>query len=319
MTKIPVLDHDAVLTAVSTGEAIERVREGFVNFARGEWQMPAKLYLPSPPNGDFRAMPVRGEGLAMLKWITSFPGNPRRGLPTVTGIVMISDAVTGEPVALLDARAVTALRTGAVAAVATQELARENATSVGLIGCGLHGAWVGRCLADSEYGPGVCFDPDPDAAGGVAAELGWEVGDLAEALACDIVCTVTPGHEPVVRAEALAAGRHLNLLGADGPGKAEAEVAAVERVRAEGRLFCDEWGQASHGGELTGAVAAGLVGPEDVTELGAVCAGLAPGRNGDREITLFDSTGLAIQDLAIAIGALESLRAGAVKPQTISL
>jgi alanine dehydrogenase len=319
MTKIPVLDHDTVLAAVSTREAIERVREGFVNFARGEWQMPAKLYLPSPPNGDFRAMPVRGEGLAMLKWITSFPGNPRRGLPTVTGIVMISDAVTGEPVALLDARAVTALRTGAVAAVATQELARENATSVGLIGCGLHGAWVGRCLADSEYGPGVCFDPDPDAAGAVAAELGWEVGDLGEALACDVVCTVTPGHEPVVRAEALAAGRHLNLLGADGPGKAEAEIAAVERVRAEGRLFCDEWGQASHGGELTGAVAAGLVGPEEVTELGAVCAGLAHGRDGDEQITLFDSTGLAIQDLAIAIGALESLRAGAVKPQTISL
>src|SRR6185436_5679270 len=115
MGKIPVLDHDAVLAAVSTQEAIDRVRDGFISFARGEWQMPAKLYLPSPPNGDFRAMPVRGEGLAILKWITSFPGNPRRDLPTVTGIVMISDAVTGEPVALLDARAVTALRTGAVA------------------------------------------------------------------------------------------------------------------------------------------------------------------------------------------------------------
>src|SRR4051794_15782324 len=70
MTKIPVLDHDTVLAAVSTGEAVERVREAFTSFARGEWQMPAKLYLPSLPNGDFRAMPVRGEGLAMLKWIT---------------------------------------------------------------------------------------------------------------------------------------------------------------------------------------------------------------------------------------------------------
>jgi alanine dehydrogenase len=319
MGKIPVLDHDAVLAAVSTQEAIDRVRDGFISFARGEWQMPAKLYLPSPPNGDFRAMPVRGEGLAILKWITSFPGNPRRGLPTVTGILLVSDADTGEPVALLDARAVTALRTGAVAAVATQELAREDAGTVGLIGCGLHGAWVGRCLADSEYGPGVCFDPDPDAAGRVAAELGWEVGDLGEALGCDVVCTITPGHEPVVTASALSPGRHLNLLGADGPGKAEAEVAAVERVLAEGRLFCDEWSQASHGGELTGAVAAGRVARDDVTELGPVCAGLAAGRGGDDEITLFDSTGLAIQDLAIAIGALESLRAGAVKPQTISL
>jgi alanine dehydrogenase len=319
MPTIPVLDHDAVLAAVSTREAIDRVREGFVSFARGEWQMPAKLYLPSPPNGDFRAMPVRGDGLAMLKWITSFPGNPRRGLPTVTGIVMVSDADDGEPVALLDARAVTALRTGAAAAVATQELAREDARTVGLIGCGLHGLWVGRCMADAEYGPGVCFDPDPDAAGAAAAEVGWEVGELDEALGCDIVCTVTPGFEPVVRAGALRPGLHLNLLGADGPGKAEAEVAAIERARTEGRLFCDEWAQATHGGELTGAVAAGSVRRDDVQELGAVCAGLAPGRGADAEITLFDSTGLAIQDLAIALGALESLRVGAVKAQTIVL
>jgi alanine dehydrogenase len=319
MTTLPVLDHDAVLTAVSPREAIERVRDAFVSFARGEWEMPPKIYLPSPPNGDFRAMPVRGEGLAILKWITSFPGNPRRGLPTVTGLVAVSDADNGQPLALLDARAVTALRTGAAAAVATQELAREDALSVGLVGCGLHGLWVGRCMADAEYGPGFCFDPDPDAAGLVAAELGWEVGALEEALACDVVCTVTPGNEPVVRANALRPGQHLNLLGADGPGKAEAEVAAIERALRDGRLFCDEWEQASHGGELTGAASAGKVRREDVTELGAVCAGLQPGRKEDAEITLFDSTGLAIQDLAIVIGALESLRAGAVKPQTVSL
>jgi alanine dehydrogenase len=319
MTTIPVLDHDTVLTAVSPREAIDRVRDAFVSFARGEWEMPPKIYLPSPPNGDFRAMPVRGEGLAILKWITSFPGNPRRGLPTVTGLVAVSDADNGQPLALLDARAVTALRTGAAAAVATQELAREDARSVGLVGCGLHGLWVGRCMADAEYGPGLCFDPDPDAAGLVAAELGWEVGALEEALACDVVCTVTPGNEPVVRANALRLGQHLNLLGADGPGKAEAEVAAIERALRDGRLFCDEWEQASHGGELTGAASAGKVRREEVTELGEVCAGLQPGRTEDAEITLFDSTGLAIQDLAIVIGALESLRAGAVKPQTVSL
>jgi alanine dehydrogenase len=319
MPELPVFDHDAVLRAVSPLEAIERVRDAFVEYAHGSWQMPPKTYLDAPPNGDFRAMPARGGGLAILKWVTSFPGNPRRGLPTVTGVVMVSDAENGEPVAMLDARAVTALRTGAAAAVATQELAREDARSVGLVGCGLHGHWVGRCMADAEYGPGVCFDPDPDAAGAAAAELGWEVGDLPEALSCDVVCTITPGYEPVVRATSLRAGMHLNLLGADGPGKAEAEVAAIERVRAEGRLFCDEWAQASHGGELTGAVAAGSVNRDDVTEIGAVCAGLAPGRQSDAQITLFDSTGLAIQDLAIALGALEALRAGAVKPQTISL
>jgi ornithine cyclodeaminase/alanine dehydrogenase-like protein (mu-crystallin family) len=314
-----VLDHDAVLRAVSPVEATDRVRDAFVSFARGEWQMPPKVYLASPPGGDFRAMPARGEGLAILKWITSFPGNPRHGLPTVTGVVLVSDASNGEPVAMLDARAVTALRTGAAAAVATQEVAREDASTVGLVGCGLHGMWVGRCMADAEYGPGVCFDPDPEAAGAAAADLGWEVGDLGEALACDVVCTVTPGHEPVVRPEVLRPGQHLNLLGADGPGKAEAEVAAIARVLAEGRLFCDEWHQASNGGELTGAVAEGVIGPDDVVEVGAVCAGLAAGRGSDEEITLFDSTGLAIQDLAIVLGALEALRAGVVRPQKISL
>ena len=307
------------MAAVSPAEAIERVRDGFVSYARGEWQMPPKVYLPSPPGGDFRAMPVRGDGLAVLKWITSFPGNPRQGLPTVTGVVLVSDADNGEPVAMLDARAVTALRTGAAAAVATQELGREDGSSVGLIGCGLHGMWVGRCMSDAEFGPGVCFDPDPEAAGEAAAEFGWEVGDLPEALACDVVCTVTPGHEPVIAAGSLRPGQHLNVLGADGPGKAEAEVEAIRRIAAEGRIFCDEWQQASHGGELTTAVAQGFVGPDDVTDLGAVCAGLAAGRKSPDEITLFDSTGLAIQDLAIVLGALEAIEAGVVKPPTVDL
>jgi alanine dehydrogenase len=319
MTRLSVLDHDSVLAAVSAGEAIERVRDGFVSFARGEWEMPSKIYLRAPPSGDFRAMPVRGEGIAALKWVTSFPANPLRGLPTVTGVVLVSDAETGEPLSLLDARAVTALRTGAAAAVAAQELGAEDAATVGLVGCGLHGVWVGRCMLEAEYGPGICFDPDPDAAGRVASELDWDVGELEEALGCDVVCTVTPGTDPVVSEDHLRPGQHLNLMGADGPGKAEATLGAIERIRASGRLFCDEWMQASHGGELTGAVSEGLIGRQDVTELGFVCAGLAEGRRGPDEITLFDSTGLAIQDLAIALGALEALHAGIVKAQTITL
>ena len=123
--------------------------------------MPAKVYVQSPPFGDFRAMPARGGGLALLKWITSFPGNPARGLPTVMGVICLSDAETGAPLMLLDARAVTALRTGAVAAVASQALAAEDAASVGIIGCGLHGAWTARCLvaagqAQLEWAMGLC-------------------------------------------------------------------------------------------------------------------------------------------------------------------
>ena len=309
MADTPVYDRNAVFAAVDPAEAIERVRQGFVEYASGEWSMPPKVYL-DVPNGDFRAMPARGGGIAILKWATSFPGNPARGMPVVQGAICVSDSDTGELLALVDVRSVTALRTGAVAAVAAQELAREDARRVGIVGCGEHGSWAARCLAAAEYGPGVCFDPSPEAAGALAGELGWEAGSREDALACDVVTCVTPGSEPVVRAADLHPGLHLNMLGADGPGKAEAEIEAVERAR----LFCDEWTQASHGGELTGAVEAGRVTREQVTDLGRVVTGAAQGRTGDDEVTLFDSTGLAIQDVAICLAVLEAGQAGVVKP-----
>jgi alanine dehydrogenase len=314
MAELPVLDHDAVLAAVSPAEAIERVREAFVAHHRGEWEMPAKVYLDSPPHGDFRAMPARGGGLALLKWVTSFPGNPARGLPTVTGIVCLSDAENGEPLMLLDARSVTALRTGAVAAVAAAALAREGARRAGIVGCGLHGTWAGRCLAAAGWEEGVCHDPDEAAAERLAGELGWEAGSRQAALAGDAVACVTPGHVHVVEAGNLHPGLHLSMLGADGPGKAEATPAAV----ASCALFCDEWEQASHGGELTGAVEAGLVRRDQVMDLGAVLAGDAPGRPGPEAVTLFDSTGLAIQDLAVAGAAYSAWRDGRVRAQSVS-
>jgi ornithine cyclodeaminase/alanine dehydrogenase-like protein (mu-crystallin family) len=314
--ELAVLGHDAVLAAVSARDAIDQVREAFVAHHRGEWVMPSKVYLESPPHGDFRAMPARGGDFAMLKWISSFPGNPAaHGLPTVMGVVCLSDARTSAPLMLLDAAAVTALRTGAVAAVAARALAREGAASVGVIGCGLHGAWAARCLAADGYGPGVCADPRPEAAQALADELGWRVGSREEALACDVVCCVTPGHEPVVHAADLRPGLHLNMLGADGPGKAEATIEAVTACA----LFCDEWAQASHGGELTPAVEAGAIARGDVTDLGAVLAGEAPGRAGEDAVTLFDSTGLAIQDLAIAVAAHGRWAAGAVDAQRVML
>jgi alanine dehydrogenase len=315
LASLPVLDHEAVLAAVSPAAAIEKVTEAFLRFDRGEWAMPAKVYLPSPPHGDFRAMPARGDGVALLKWITSFPGNPARDLPTVMGIICLSDAETGTPLMLLDARSVTALRTGAVAAVATRALARADARSVGIIGCGLHGAWAARCLAAAGYGPGICFDPRHGPARVLADELRWSAGARADAAHCEVVCCVTPGAEVVIDVGDLRPGLHLNMLGADGPGKAEATVGAV----ASCALFCDEWEQASHGGELTGAIDAGLVTRDRVTELGAVLAGAAAGRPGPAAVTLFDSTGLAIQDLGVALAAYEAWRDGTVEAQTIRL
>ena len=313
MSELPILSRDAILAAVPIAEAIVRVRGALVLHHEGAWEMPAKVYLQSPPHGDFRAMPARGGELAMLKWISSFPGNPELGLPTVMGVLVLSDATTSAPLAILDAGAVTALRTGAIAAVAAQALAAGRSCSV--IGCGVNGAFAARALAAAGFGPGVCHDVDPGGAERLATELGWRAGTLHDALACDVVTCVTPGHAVVVDVGDLRPGMHLNMLGADGPGKAEAAFAAV----AGCTLFCDEWEQASHGGELTGAVAAGLVGRDDVTDLGAVLRGLAPGRPGPDAVTLFDSTGLAIQDLAVAGAALEAYRAGRVDAQLVTL
>jgi ornithine cyclodeaminase/alanine dehydrogenase-like protein (mu-crystallin family) len=311
---IPVFSQADVLAAVDPATAIERTRLAFEKHARGEWTMPPKVYLDSPP-GDFRAMPARGKGLATLKWVTSFPTNPARGLPVVTGVLLVSDADSGQEVAIIDARSVTWLRTGAAAAVSAQVLARAGATSAGLIGCGVNGAWVGRCLRGAGYESGVCTDVRAEAAESLAAELGWTAGSRDEAATCDVVVTVTPGDSPVIRAADLRPGQHLAAMGADAHGKSEVEPDALLRCS----LFCDEWAQASAGGELAGAVEAGAISRDDVTELGDALTGAAAGRGADDEITLFDSTGLATQDLGIALAVVEAWRAGRLTPQTVEL
>lgn len=315
MGQIPAISADAVFAAVSPAGAIEAVREAFVRHIEGEWQMPSKVYLDASPHGDFRAMPALGDGIAILKWVTSFPGNPAQGRPVVYGTILVSDATTGQPVAIVDGRAVTALRTGAAAAVATAALAREGASTASIVGCGLHGRWALACLEAIGFSEGVCFDRDPSAAERLATEFGWRAGSLADAVGCDVITTVTPGRAVVIGRGDLASGAHVNALGADGSGKAEMDVDEVLRCR----LFCDEWNQASHGGELTGAVERGDIGRAEVVELGRVLAGEAPGRKDDAEITLFDSTGLAIQDLAITLRALEAYRDGKVPGNPVSL
>ncbi|TMM04472.1 MAG: hypothetical protein E6G05_06095 [Actinobacteria bacterium] len=276
--ELPVLHHDAVLEAVSPAEAIERVREGLVRFHAGRWAMPPKIYLDSPPFGDFRAMPARGDGLALLKWVTSFPRNSSRGLPTVTGVICLSDASNGEPLMLIDARSVTALRTGGVAAVATAAASSGDAP----------GATI------SSSGRRFTMPRVSSAARARAAR---------------------PPPRCRARSRLAGGGHRTRPRGIDGPGKSEASVGAV----ASCALFCDEWAQASHGGELTAAVTAGLIKREQVTELGAVLAGDAPGRPGPEAATLFDSTGLAVQDLAVAAGALEAWQAGTVSAQMVAL
>jgi alanine dehydrogenase len=281
---------------VSPQEAYDAVREAFIAYARGEWAMPPKVYVANYPAGDFRAMPALGGGHALLKWVTSFPRNPARGLPTVTGLVLLSDAEDGRLLAALDAAAVTALRTAAAAVIAADTLCRAEASSYAVVGCGPNGAETARMLVAHGMTP-LVWDVDEARRALVAERLGARVARSAEeALRSEVVVTVTPGAAPLYGEGSLQAGQHVSLMGADGPGKNEVEPGELRRAD----LFCDDWEQASHGGELATAVGSGIVTGEQVTELGAVLTGTADGRRSAEDITLFDSTGLAIQDLAIA-------------------
>jgi alanine dehydrogenase len=301
LTAIPVFRGADVEAAVSPERAVEAVRDAFVAYARGEWSMPSKVYVPAYPAGDFRAMPALGGGYALLKWVTSFPGNPEVGLPTVAGLVLVSDASNGMPAAVLDAGAVTALRTGAAAVLAAEVLGRPDAETASVIGAGVNGRAAARTFLARGRRVSV-WDVDRSRADTAAAALHAEVAESRDAaLAADIVVTVTPGHEVLFDEGSLRMGQHVSLMGADGPGKAE--IAPKELLRVS--VFCDDWEQASHNGDLVHAVEAHNFDRDWATELGAVLTADHPGRTDPEEITVFDSTGLAIQDLAVALAALE--------------
>ena len=207
---------------------------------------------------------------------------------------------------MLDAGAVTALRTGAAAVLAAETLGRADAETAAVVGAGVNGIAAAKTFLARGRDVSI-YDVDEARAEAAAASLNTlqqtvtkSVG-REEALGSDLLVTMTPGHEVLLGPGSLRPGQHVSLMGADGPGKAEIAVAELARVH----VFADDWEQASHNGELVHAVEAGALERADVTELGAVLAGDAPGRLSDDEITVFDSTGLAIQDLAVALAAME--------------
>jgi ornithine cyclodeaminase/alanine dehydrogenase-like protein (mu-crystallin family) len=298
---VPLFTAQHVYDAVSPARAVDAVRDAFIAYARGEWTMPPKVYVPAYPAGDFRAMPALGSGHALLKWVTSFPGNPAKGIPTVMGVVLLSSAEDGRLLAVLDAAAVTAIRTGAAAVLAAETLGRADAQTAAVIGAGVNGEAAARTFV-ARGRTTLLWDVDENRARAVAERTGGSAAASREkALGADLLVTVTPGREVLLPEGSLRPGQHVSLMGADGPGKAEIAVAELARVR----VFCDDWEQASHGGECAAAVEAGLLTRADVTEIGHVLAGDAAGRGADDEATAFDSTGLALQDLAIALVALE--------------
>jgi alanine dehydrogenase len=294
----PVLDQ-----LIDFGAAVEAVEASFAAHARGEARMPPKTYLALPEyGGDFRAMPAYVTGAAGLKWVNSHPRNPAgHGLPTVMGVMLLNDPSTGQPLSILDGGLITRLRTGAAAAVATRHLARLDTRTLGFIGCG--GQAQSLIRAVSRVRPPskiVLFDRDAaraDALARALTPLPADVGSAEEAAGCDVVTTATPGLGPVLDDAWVRPGTHVNAMGADGPGKQEIDPALLRRAR----VIVDDREQSVHGGEINVPIQQGRFTPSDIAAtLGEVVAGLAHGRATSDEVTLFDSTGLAIQDIAVA-------------------
>lgn len=297
---------------------IRAVEEASRAIARGDTVMPSKLYLPLPRGSDFRAMPayIRRPAACGVKWVNVHPQNPRHGLPTVMALVIINDPATGVPLAVMDGLLITKLRTAASAAVAAKALSRPESRVVGLVGCGAQAEAQIEALAIVRriqqvrvwgYRPGeaavFCRRMRR-----TMARLTWEPAATVEACVrnTDILVTLTPSRRPVVRRRWLQPGVHINAVGADAPGKQELEP----QILRQGGVIVDDREQAIHGGEINVAVAKGQWSPRRIRgTLGEVLLGRVRGRRGDSEITVFDSTGLAVHD--VAVGSLAFRRAKA--------
>lgn len=295
---------DDVAASIDMPGVVDAVEDAFVAHHRGEAEMPAKTYVNLPRfDGDFRAMPAAVGEAAGLKWVNVHPENQSRfGLPTVMGVMVYSDPRSGFPLALMDGTTLTRYRTGAAAAVATRALARSNANRLGLIGAGVQAHTQLEAIAMvRSLDEVVVHDVDEERARAFAEEASEpgrpvRVGSAREAAECDILSTVTPAREPVVRRAWIGSGTHVNAIGADAEGKQELESTLVR----DARVVIDDWEQCSHSGEINVPLTEGMIDRSDLYgTLGAVLTGSLEGRGGE-EITVFDSTGLAIQDVAAA-------------------
>ncbi len=299
-TKTVVLTQSDVRSLVDMAAAVPAIESAFAAHGRGETQMPVKVYLDLPQyDGDFRAMPAYFGGSAGVKWVNAHPRNPERHqLPSVLGMYILSDPATALPLAVMDATLLTAIRTGAAGAVAAKYLARPESASVGFVGAGVQArtllAALNVVFHELEV---VAADVSGAAATAFADESGGRVGSIADAAGCDIVCTATPVREPVVRREWIHPGTHINAMGADAHGKQE----LVTQVLLDALVVVDDWEQACASGEVNVPLESGALPRDRIhAALGEVVAGTKPGRGSEDEITVFDSTGLAVQDVALA-------------------
>ncbi len=306
-----LLSEREIRGLIGPAEALPAVRDAFVRLARGEAIVPGVIHLDIPKSGaevHVKGAHLHGSRFFTIKVASGSYANPDRGLPVGSGIVLVFDATTGFPQAVLfDNGYLTDLRTGAAGALAADLLARREIDRVGIIGVGTQARYQLAALLRVR-------NPERVIAFGRSEAKATEFAREAEKLhgirvlpaktveqavrGSDVVITVTPSREPLVRAEWVLPGTHITAVGADSPEKHELDVGVLKKAD---KVVADRIDQCVRIGEIHHAVEAGVLRAEDVyAELGEIAAGLKRGRASEREITVADLTGVGVQDAAVA-------------------
>jgi len=313
--KVRLLNIKEVEQTLPMSDVLGLVEKAFEQRGRKRVQMPPKSYLFfSKFSGDLRIMPAYLEELDQVgvKLVNVHPNNPSKyGLPTVLATIVLFDPETGAPISIMDGTRITAMRTAAASGIAVKYLARKDAKVLGVIGAGYQSVFQLEALKEVMKIESVkIFDMIEKKAEDLAAMAKRKFGLNARKVATaeeavrgsDVVVTVTPTRTPITKSEWVAKGMHLNAIGADAPGKEELEAGILSRAK----IVIDDWEQASHSGEINVPLSKGMITRANIyAEIGEIVAGAKPGRVSEDEITVFDTTGLAIQDVITAWRAYE--------------
>jgi len=302
------LNRKEVESLLDMKGTLKVVEEAFRQHGLKKVQMPAKLYLYfTNHNGDLRTMPayLEEQDIAGVKIVNVHPDNPKKGIPTVMALVILNSTETGAPLAVMDGTYLTDMRTGAAGGAAVKYLARKNSKTVGFVGTGNQAR--SQLMAINEIidiheikatstsqKQTLAFKDDMELR--IECEI-TPKNTIKEVCDCDILVTTTPSREPIVMNEWIPDGTHINAIGADAPGKEELDPLIMKRAK----VIVDDIQQASHSGEVNVPISKGLLSVTDIFgELGEIITGRKKARMNDSDITVFDSTGLAIQDVATA-------------------
>lgn len=303
-----LLSPDDVEECLEIEAVVSAVEEAFEADALGNTQMPAKSYVTLQKyNGDFRSMPAyldTGDwDAAGVKWVNVHPDNPdNHDIPTVLATLIYSDPANGFPLAVMDGTVITRERTGAASAVATDYLAIEDAQSLGIVGAGVQAYTQLEAIASVRpIEEVVVSDVNEELREQFISHFQdrFDVrgGSNEEAAACDVLSTVTPVRDPIISRDAVGEHTHINAVGADAEGKQELET----QILLDSKLVIDDFDQCTHSGEINVPWSEGALDDDQLYgEIGDIVAGNIDGRTDQDGITVFDSTGLGIQDIATA-------------------